>query len=516
MEQTPSRSSRILTLPLEVLGEILSYVLVKPVYSQVDEDDYDDDDDDDDGNPANFDIEYYDFNDNQWHFHRDLSPRNYRSVNFSPALTIRSVCRQFRFIADELPFWWDDEFDLLNLKPVCNSDVEDAKFLSTIFEDQHVVHSVSKRKHWHIHGVTSLIEIMETLSSFSENTVSITINELERPKMQPCDPRWLDIVVGHLASCQNIRTVELGPFTSTFTLKRRMVELWPAVERLILWMPFCRVGFVDGLTKLRKMEIRTRERARIRSRSSSSSYLLPVGSTSTLTHLDIDCWPPGRNYITNSLHGFVNLTTLRINPLTSDICEFLLRYPGHLHTFSTGSHRYSAVTLREIGRTFSGAKCLQTVEHFTFKFNMHTSDSRIYLIEDDNVFARFNPVIEAISTLSSIQILHLGMPLDGRWYRHFHRLINLKELKWLSNNEEVVYLSPEALGLSGEPIEYRPFEDRSARKAAVIFSEAFSGLPEPPTIDFRFWCHWRPKEWYEEPQEEDPIDLMRDREWGPP
>lgn len=476
------------------------------MYSEVDEDD----DDDYDG-VSDLDIDDYDFDDNQWHFRHDSSPCHHRCLKFSPALTIRSVCRQFRSIAAELPFWWNDEFDLLSLKAIGESDVEDAQFLSTLFKDQRVVRSVSKRKHWHIHDVPSLIEIMETIFSFSEKTVSIAVSELERPKPQQYDPQWLDIIIGHLASCQNIRAVELGPINNKITLKRPIAELWPAIERLIVWLPFRGVGLVDGLTQLSKMEIRTSHRSAIR-----SSVLLPVESTSTLTHLDIRFWPPGRNYVATSLDDFVNLATLRINPLSDDICQFLLRYSGHLRTFSTSSYRSSAVSLGEIGGTFSRAQCLQTVKKFTFKFDMETGDGNIYLIEDDNVLARFNPVIEAISKLSSIQILHLGMPLDGRWYRHFHRLTNLKELKWLSNEDEVLCLSRKALGISGDPIESRPFEDRRLKKAAAIFSEAFTYLPERPKFFFRFWAHWRREEWYEEPQEDDPIDLMRDREWGTP
>lgn len=505
MEQTPTPRSPILTLPLEILHEILSYVLVKPVYSEVDEDD----DDYDDG--SDLDIDDFDFDDNEWHFHRESSPSHSRCLKFSPALTIRSVCRQFRAIAAELPFWWNDEFDLLSLKAIGESDVEDARFLSTLFKDQRVVRSVSKRKHWHIHDVPSLIEIMETILSFSEKTVSITVSELERPTPRLYDPQWLDIVIGHLAPCPNIRAVELGPICGRTTLTRPIAELWPAIERLIVWLPFWGVGLVDGLTQLSKMEVRTSRRSTI----PSSFSLLPVESTSTLTHLDIGFWPPGRNYVATSLDGFVNLITLRINPLSDDICQFLLRYSGHLRTFSTSSFRSSAVSLGEIGRTFSRAQCLQTVKKFTFKFHMETGDGSIYLIDDDNVLARFNPIVEAISKLSSIQILHLGMPLDGRWYRHFHRLTNLKELKWLSNEDEVLYLSRKALGLSGDAIEYRPFEDHRPKKAAAIFSEAFTGLPERPKLFFRFWAHWRREEWYEEPQEDDPIDLMMDHEWGP-
>ena len=395
--------------------------------------------------------------------------------------------------------------DLLNLKAVGNSDTEDAAFLNTLFKDPQIVHSLAKRKHWHIHDVLCLVEIMQAIPTFSENTVSITINQLERQTPQQINLQWLDGVIGHLESCQNIRTIELGPCRAA--LKRSMAELWPALETFIIWVPFSGVGVIDAFTQLRRMEIKIQKRA-----TSRTSFLLPVESTATLTHLDIGFWPPGPNYVATSLDGFVNLTTLNIKPLTIDICQFLLRFKGHLQTFSTKSSRSSPLSLIEIGQTFRKAQCLQTVQNFTFKFNMETDDGSIYLLEENDL-ERFNSIIEAITNIPSIQILHLFMPIDGRWYRHFHHLTNLKHLKWVANEEELLNFSTQSLCL---PIEARDYSSlRKEHLAIKIFSEAFAGFPRVPKIEFRFWEHYRDEEWYEGPPEEDPIDLGKDWEWGP-
>src|SRR5271154_4380580 len=164
-----SQTSSLLKVPTEVLHQILSYVLAKPYYHFDDEDDdsdYDDDDDFDDREITNEEFNRYDN----------------RKVRNSPVLTIRSVCQAFRSIAAELPFWWEDEkFDLIcSLKPTANSDVEEAKFLSTLLEDPRIIQALARRKHWLIHGVPSLVLIMEKIPSFTENTTSVTISQLER------------------------------------------------------------------------------------------------------------------------------------------------------------------------------------------------------------------------------------------------------------------------------------------------------------------------------------------------
>ena len=355
---------------------------------------------------------------------------------------------------------------------------------------------------------------MESIPSFSENTTSVTINELKRNELrryplQQYGLQWLDIVIGHLATCQHIRSIELGPFDRSLFLKAKMAEFWPGLEKLTVWLPFRGVGVVDGFTQLRTMEIRADKWTKSR-----SSSLLPFESAATLTHLYIGFWPPGRNYFASSLNVFVNLVTLQIGALTDEICNFLLRCTCHLRTFSAGSYRSSLVTLREIAHTFS-APCLQTVEHFTFKFDMETDSNEVYILENEDDLARFNPLVEAITKITSIQFLHLKMPLDARWYRHFHRLINLKELSWIVEELECLNLRKELLEVIEErdyPDDYRHDENYLARK---IFLQAFAGNTHPPRIHFNIWFSWgRSERLNDDPPEEDPVDLGHKRAWG--
>jgi len=301
-----------------------------------------------------------------------------------------------------------------------------------------------------------------------------------------------------------MRSIELGPFDRSLILKLKMAEFWPGLEKLTLWLPFRGVDTVAGFTQLRTMEIRADELAKSR-----SSSLLPFESAATLTHLHIGLWPLGRKHVANSLNVFVNLVTFQISTLTDDICNFLLRSPCHLHTFSARSYRSSTVTLKRLSRTFS-APCLQTVEHFTFKFDMETDSNDVYLLDNEDDLARFNPLVEAITKIKSIQFLHLKMPLDARWYRHFHRLINLKELSWTLEELECLNLRKESLGV----VEDRDLYDRNylARK---IFLQSFAGSAHVPKIHFNIWFSWeRSERLNEDPPEKDPIDLGHNRAWG--
>jgi hypothetical protein len=497
---TQSQTSLLLKLPTELIHKVLSDVLTKPHYHFDDDDDYDDDDTDDD------DFDDAEKSDEKYNRHDDRELRN------SPVLTIRSVCRAFRSIVAELPFWWEDnKFDVLrSLKPAGESDVEDAKFLSTLFEDPCITQSLAKRKHWHIHDVPCLVLIMESIPSFSENTTSVTINELKRNELkrsplQQHGLQWLDIVIGHLATSQHIRSIELGPFDRSPILKVKMAEFWPELEKLTVWLPFRSVEVVNGFTQLRTMEIRADQWAKSR-----SSSLLPFESAATLTHLHIGRWPPGRNYLASSLNVFVNLVTLHISALTDDICSFLLRFAGHLRTFSARSYRSSPVTLRELAHTFS-ASCLQTIENLTFKFDMELGDE-VYLLENDDDLVRFDPLVEAVTKIISIQFLHLQMPLDARWYRHFPRLIHLKELSWSLDELVCLNLRKELL----EVIEERDYRyDYWNYLARKIFLQAFAESTHTPRIHFNIWFDsGRSQRLTENPPEEDPVDLGHNRAWG--
>jgi len=143
-------------------------------------------------------------------------------------------------------------------------------------------------------------------------------------------------------------------------------------------------------------------------------------------------------------------------------------------------------------------------------------DNEVYLLEREDDLSRFNSLIEAITKITPIQVLRLKMPLDARWYRHFHRLINLKELKWGLEELLCLNLRKELL----EVIEERNFPDHDHRYdenylAKKIFLQSFAGSAHLPKIDFNIWYDWkRDQDLMDNPPEDHPVDLGHNRAWG--
>ena len=133
----------------------------------------------------------------------------------------------------------------------------------------------------------------------------------------------------------------------------------------------------------------------------------------------------------------------------------------------------------------------------------------LYLLKKEKDLARFDPLIHAITKISSIKVLDLFMPLDGRWYRHFHHLVNLKQLNWVVKDEYFLNCSSHALGLpKDEHHRLQPIEDFATR----VFSEVFENFLASPRIRFCFL----PKSHYNKFFDEDnAVDLGDDRAWGP-
>src|SRR5271169_7039750 len=118
MSSPPEDGSFILKLPNEVLAEILSTVIQSAK------------------SPA----------------------ENRHTYKFSnhPFYSIRSVCRRFRFIVAEFPFWTDPDFNILSLQPLKNRRSEDEEnyktwmFHQDLLKDRYIVSHLQQRTNWRI------------------------------------------------------------------------------------------------------------------------------------------------------------------------------------------------------------------------------------------------------------------------------------------------------------------------------------------------------------------------------
>ena len=100
---------------------------------------------------------------------------------FSEIIGIRSVCRRFRAVFDELSFWYNEDFDLFDL--ICDRkwydpiEVHDdcQAFLNVLLSDRHLIQSLARRSSWRFRNLISFQSIMKFVSSFSRNTTAVVL-----------------------------------------------------------------------------------------------------------------------------------------------------------------------------------------------------------------------------------------------------------------------------------------------------------------------------------------------------
>lgn len=145
----------ILRLPNELLGEIFSYITPFPVMS-------------------------------------NSFCRRFDFSKPSPVFSIRSTCRRFRAVCNELDFWRDDDrFDLVDLihrsrvesssqgELVCNPQFDLKSqyehFFSTLLADEHLLQCLQRKSYWRFNSLLSLLTTIQCIPQFREREISVTL-----------------------------------------------------------------------------------------------------------------------------------------------------------------------------------------------------------------------------------------------------------------------------------------------------------------------------------------------------
>ena len=140
----------------------------------------------------------------------------------TPALTIRSVCHRFRAIANELPFWYDGDFDLLKLLPEYrgpNSDIQDEKFLQALFTDDHLVECLRRKTQWEFRHLLNLLVVMECVPSFQQFVTAVTLRTFWDDSVgNPLLTSSLDIAIQQLATCSRLTSLKIKSCNSLLSL----------------------------------------------------------------------------------------------------------------------------------------------------------------------------------------------------------------------------------------------------------------------------------------------------------
>jgi hypothetical protein len=413
--QNAPESCPILNLPNEILRHILSIYLVRPRHHGV----------------------------------RLLTDDKPIYEYHAPAMTIRVVCRRFRAVADELPFWYDDDFDLLDLLPRryfanVRSSSEEESFLKILFADNHLVETLQYKTHWTFRSLGSLSAVLECIPSFSQSTTSVKLYPFYKKdfrRRHHGGGGMSQVAVSpepafqQLAVCHRLTSLKFGCFQLRGRLDLDVLSnSCPFLTTLAIQTDFTTVpsGTLARLSNVRQFRLHA-------DYSPVLMPLFPTSSANLLEDLSIitslhraSQWPP------SVINTFVNLTSLWIDPLTPEICEFLTHSRLNLIRFTTTVEKRYEISMESLSHALL-AECLRKVE--TLRLTVGTIDK--------HAVTTLQPVVDVITTkLLSIRHCVLEMGLDLRWCTQFGSLHVLEQLVWVIVDDAIHGFGPDVFARS--------------------------------------------------------------------
>jgi hypothetical protein len=434
-------SCPILTLPYELLEQILSYVLENPIYPS---------------HIPTCELTLWDLT--------------------SPILICRSVCRRIRMITNQVHWWQPESFNFLILYPgVIRKNKSTVAWLKALFADSHLVQCLSQKTHWRITGLWYLHAVLHGVPSFRQTAESISLAWFDKDVL-------LNRAIKKLTSCSRLTTLVLRSFDISATGALEPIShSCPSIENLVLRgnLESFR-GTLDGLSKIRRLKLMLHHFPPSPTLDFVPLHLFPLASAELLTNLELKIVPQLEDpYDVAALHNFENVTSLSISPLSPRLCEFIIRSRMRLVTFNVWVSCNSEISETMLEDMFS-ATSLRTVENLELRLPslFDIDETFIDIYDTDLLIDETEPAIQAITTnMQHLQYLDFDMGLDIRWCREFAQLSMLKELIWT-----VRYANKSFLSLQHPDDDNRLPPDVEAERA---FLAAFAEFPETPKVQIK-------------------------------
>lgn len=388
-----SRTS-ILDLPNELLNETLSYI-VSDHHARV---------------------EFHDSG--RWH-------------SLPQILVLSSVCRQFRVVVFDLPFWYQSEFEFRNLVyPNTGnghwSALENAelKLIQIFLNNEDLVHRFALKTDWKFYYPVNFRKVELCLPTFSANTKKITFSSF-------VEGDWLSLPVESLRRCVNITALTIDSCIETWYLQE-ILEACPLLEELELleYRVDTTLRLVkNGLTHLRRLRV-----VQSTNNNDLRRFQLPLQCVGSLTDLSFVSYYPEFNRFSvdrrtffDDLRRFSKLNVLELCPLYSPTCQVITAGQFSLTKLTfTYCDFVSIITEAEFVAIFSSPS-LQSLSYLSMHIK-HEEDRDFYW-EDFNVDV--GTILTTITqNLQLLEELELTSPLELEWLSMFVILKKLKRIKW--------------------------------------------------------------------------------------
>lgn len=418
----PQTSSHILNFPIEVLHTIFSY-LPNPLTQE------------------------------PWPKFNALLPSE--RLVLQSILVVRQVCHQFRAVADDLSFWYDDNFEPVSL--ISNfkgsSRVRESPFLNSLLTDIQLVNNLGgKKKNWRFHSFSAFSIFFEAIPMFRENVTGLAFVVGSRGQQVNITGYSLEKLTNALRLCSQLQSLHLQHLGDLHLDQISDVAPALTVLRISGGRPNSLVdGTLDHFSNLHELVLDNVEWT-----SRPSKIDLPAWSAKTLKVLEIR--GVEKPYTIESLSQFSSLSSLYISPCDQKACNMIIASKSTLKRFGVGISYSDKISLSIIIAMIS-APSLKTLEVFSFNLEDHR-----YLEQwTENDYRNF---VEAISSNTKLlHTIHLSMPFRKTSFQHFASLISLRSVSWEGRLMDV------------EDTEEAAFSEDIARAA---IEGAFAGFEKRP------------------------------------
>jgi hypothetical protein len=349
------------------------------------------------------------------------------------ALILSSVCRQFRMVVFELPFWYQNEFEFRNLIDPNTGNgqqtaLENAEFklIQELLENEQLVSRFALKTEWRFFHPINYNRVELYLPTFRKKTKKITFSSIGDCK--PGD--WSRLVVESLQRCINITSLTIDSCAQIGVLEE-VLEACPLLEELqLLEYPLdsSLQQAKDSLLHLRRLHVM--QTTNWEELQFTDTFKLPVQSAGVLTDFSFHFEYVAYDYTWEDIYSigeelslFSKLTALKLCPLVIETCQVITTtfFPlTRLHFYY--SNFFDTISEQTFVEMFSSPS-LRSLSFLSMHFKYADSWEELELNGE-------NILLAVTQNLRLLEEFELSFALNIDWLYLFANLKMLKRIEW--------------------------------------------------------------------------------------
>lgn len=341
-----------------------------------------------------------------------------------PILVLRQVCRQFRAIVNNLPFWRESTFDFVSLIAVFHGEycIRGADFVQSLLGDKDFVDILERRRGWTFSNYSVFRIVSEAIPNFNENVIELAF--VRRPNGKefmefnaPCHD-WLYKILVLYPNLRSLTTNSLRGIRLS-----KLFENRPELSVLRIFIndyEGIRCSTTD-FNNLRELVLEGLAKPRV----SLPRLSLPIKSAKTLQVLSL----VGRvnPFTLESLPLCTNLASLTLAPCDGRDFDAIITASSTLTELNVACWDIHNALLEKIIELVS-SPAAKRLSKFSVYCGNHASGQRFISWMDATYPDRF--LFALASNCRFLQEINLTLPLHSHSFRHLSRLSGIKSVTW--------------------------------------------------------------------------------------